>query len=118
MFDDQQEPLPAPAVAVSATEPVPVTPEPQEAAPTSGTALCLSGGGYRAMLFHVGVLWRLNEAGCCRAQPGVERLGWVDYRRCTRPQLGAPGLRPSGRGARVGDQVVDPIRRFAGLAST
>ena len=23
--------------------------------------LCLSGGGYRAMLFHVGVLWRLNE---------------------------------------------------------
>lgn len=28
-----------------------------------GMALCLSGGGYRAMLFHVGVLWRLNEAG-------------------------------------------------------
>jgi NTE family protein len=28
-----------------------------------GTALCLSGGGYRAMLFHVGVLWRLHEAG-------------------------------------------------------
>lgn len=26
-------------------------------------ALCLSGGGYRAMLFHVGVLWRLNECG-------------------------------------------------------
>src|SRR4051794_13571976 len=26
-------------------------------------ALCLSGGGYRAMIFHVGVLWRLNEAG-------------------------------------------------------
>jgi NTE family protein len=26
-------------------------------------ALCLSGGGYRAMLFHLGALWRLNEAG-------------------------------------------------------
>ena len=26
-------------------------------------ALCLSGGGYRAMLFHAGSLWRLNEAG-------------------------------------------------------
>lgn len=26
-------------------------------------ALCLSGGGYRAMLFHVGSLWRLNEVG-------------------------------------------------------
>lgn len=29
--------------------------------PTSGTALCMSGGGYRAMLFHLGSLWRLNE---------------------------------------------------------
>ncbi|RYY39458.1 MAG: patatin-like phospholipase family protein [Sphingomonadales bacterium] len=28
-----------------------------------GSALCLSGGGYRAMLFHVGSLWRLYEAG-------------------------------------------------------
>ena len=28
-----------------------------------GTALCLSGGGYRAMLFHLGALWRLNEFG-------------------------------------------------------
>jgi len=28
-----------------------------------GIALCLSGGGYRAMLFHVGSLWRLHEAG-------------------------------------------------------
>ncbi|RWX58804.1 patatin-like phospholipase family protein, partial [Mesorhizobium sp. M2A.F.Ca.ET.039.01.1.1] len=25
--------------------------------------LCLSGGGYRAMLFHAGALCRLNEAG-------------------------------------------------------
>jgi NTE family protein len=29
--------------------------------PKTGVALCLSGGGYRAMLFQVGVLWRLNE---------------------------------------------------------
>lgn len=28
-----------------------------------GMALCLSGGGYRAMLFHVGSAWRLHEAG-------------------------------------------------------
>jgi NTE family protein len=26
-----------------------------------GTALCLSGGGYRAMVFHIGALWRLCE---------------------------------------------------------
>jgi NTE family protein len=29
--------------------------------PEEGVALCLSGGGYRAMLFHVGAFWRLNE---------------------------------------------------------
>jgi NTE family protein len=28
-----------------------------------GVGLCLSGGGYRAMLFHLGSLWRLNELG-------------------------------------------------------
>jgi predicted acylesterase/phospholipase RssA len=31
--------------------------------PVEGIALCLSGGGYRAMLFHLGTLWRLNEFG-------------------------------------------------------
>jgi NTE family protein len=31
--------------------------------PEDGVALCLSGGGYRAMLFHVGAIWRLNELG-------------------------------------------------------
>ena len=29
--------------------------------PEEGMALCLSGGGYRAMLFHLGGIWRLNE---------------------------------------------------------
>ena len=28
-----------------------------------GVALSLSGGGYRAMIFHVGALYRLNEVG-------------------------------------------------------
>ena len=36
--------------------------DPLEIKLEAGTALCLSGGGYRAMLFHVGVLWRLYEA--------------------------------------------------------
>jgi NTE family protein len=31
--------------------------------PSSGMGLCLSGGGYRATLFHLGVLWRLAELG-------------------------------------------------------
>jgi NTE family protein len=28
-----------------------------------GVALCLSGGGYRAMMFHTGAIVRLNEIG-------------------------------------------------------
>src|SRR3982074_1911559 len=32
-------------------------------APEPGTALCPAGGGYRAMLFHLGALKRLNEVG-------------------------------------------------------
>jgi NTE family protein len=43
-------------------DPVRRLPTDPEQVPTDGTALCLSGGGYRAMLFHTGVLWRLAEA--------------------------------------------------------
>jgi NTE family protein len=34
--------------------------------PDDAIALCLSGGGYRAMLFHLGALWRLNQLGYLR----------------------------------------------------
>ncbi len=37
--------------------------QPLPAAERVGTALCLSGGGYRAALFHLGALRRLNELG-------------------------------------------------------
>lgn len=30
--------------------------------PEEGIGLCLSGGGYRAMVFHIGALWRLYDA--------------------------------------------------------
>jgi NTE family protein len=36
---------------------------PWEKTKRKGTALCLSGGGYRAALFHLGALRRLNELG-------------------------------------------------------
>ena len=39
------------------------TTQPSEEKLEDGIGLCLSGGGYRAMLFHVGSLWRLHEAG-------------------------------------------------------
>ena len=34
-----------------------------ERVPKPGVALCLSGGGYRATMFHAGALWRLNDMG-------------------------------------------------------
>jgi NTE family protein len=36
-----------------------IPPDAREKKPELGTALCLSGGGYRAMLFHLGAIWRL-----------------------------------------------------------
>ena len=30
---------------------------------TGETVIALSGGGYRAMLFHLGFLWRMRDAG-------------------------------------------------------
>ncbi|MDE1992777.1 MAG: patatin-like phospholipase family protein [Rhizobiaceae bacterium] len=41
--------------------------EPSQVLPEDGVALCLSGGGYRAMLFHIGALWRLHETGTLRS---------------------------------------------------
>lgn len=38
-------------------------PQRQRAGIEDGVALSLSGGGYRAMVFHVGALYRLNEVG-------------------------------------------------------
>ncbi len=40
--------------------------------PIQGIGLCLSGGGYRAMLFHTGVLLRLAEFGYLGT---VDRIG-------------------------------------------
>lgn len=37
--------------------------DPDVSGNSSGVVLILSGGGYRAMLFHLGTLWRLNDLG-------------------------------------------------------
>src|SRR5262245_42128978 len=47
--------------------PVRITPvDPPEQTLDPGIGLCLSGGGYRAMLFHLGSIWRLYETGMLR----------------------------------------------------
>src|SRR3982750_1989402 len=40
----------------------------------AGLALCLSGGGYRAAIYHLGAMLRLHEAGLLRR---VERISSV-----------------------------------------
>ncbi len=43
--------------------------------PKPGIGLCLSGGGYRAMLFHLGVVWRLAELGYLGSENRVGKHG-------------------------------------------
>lgn len=48
---------------LSSSAPVRVTPGDRPEPLKDAIGLCLSGGGYRAMVFHLGALLRLNEAG-------------------------------------------------------
>jgi NTE family protein len=83
-----------------------------------GTALCLSGGGYRAALFHLGALRRLNELGVL-AQ--VDTLSAVSGGSILAAQLAthlarSPGAWPAQGGSVEGweEGVAAPMRRFAG----
>ena len=77
-------------------------------------ALCLSGGGYRAMVFHVGVLWRLNEAGML---PELKRISSVSGGSITAGVLGMNWNQlqfdQAGVAKQFVYQVVDPIRAMA-----
>ena len=83
--------------------------------PDRGIALCLSGGGYRAMIFHVGALWRLNEAGYL---PRLARVSSVSGGSITAGVLGLKWSRLAFDGAGVADgfgtEVVEPLRALAG----
>ncbi len=80
-----------------------------------GTALCLSGGGYRAMLFHVGVLWRLNEAALL---PQLDRISSVSGGSITAGVLAMNWENldfHDGVAKRFADELVAPVRRLAGV---
>jgi len=77
-------------------------------------ALCLSGGGYRAMLFHLGALWRLNEA---KLLPTFDLISSVSGGSITAGVLATrwPELDFDETGyARRLDLVADDLHRFAG----
>jgi NTE family protein len=113
-MSDDEELYPAPNEEFAADQPVSRLPG-DDATPTSGTALCLSGGGYRAMLFHVGVLWRLNDAGML---PDLDRVSSVSGGSITAAVLGlgwdSLDFDDDGVAREFGERVVDPVRRMAG----
>ena len=80
-----------------------------------GVALCLSGGGYRAMLFHLGALWRLNELGYLAR---LDRVTSVSGGSITAGVLAQNWTQLNFDGARVAQEfeegLVAPIRRMAG----
>lgn len=84
------------------------------AQPETGIGLCLSGGGYRAMLFHVGTLWRLYEA---QILPDLKRISSVSGGSITAAVLGLAWDRLSFAPEKLQTdfvpQVVKPIRRLA-----
>lgn len=84
--------------------------------PQPGIALCLSGGGYRAMVFHIGVLWRLNEAGMLGR---LNRISSVSGGSITAGVLGmnwdALGVQPGKASPAFYDLVVKPLRRVASI---
>jgi NTE family protein len=109
MADDDSTPCPTPPVP-----PVQDTPG-EPAKPSPGIALSLSGGGYRAMLFHLGSLWRLNEF--CYL-PKLNWLSSVSGGSITSATLAQNwsklGFDANGRAANFEQQVTQPLRKMAG----
>lgn len=85
------------------------------AAPKRDVGLCLSGGGYRAAVFHLGSLLKINEAGLLSRLRTVSSvsggsiiaaflgLHWNQL------QFG-----PDGRASNLQDLIIDPVLEFTG----
>lgn len=100
--------------SIAGAEAWPVHDVPDEGeVPNPGIGVCLSGGGYRAMLFHTGALWRLNEL---RVLGNVQRVSSVSGGSITAGVLALawPHLAfDDGRSDRFESLVVEPIRELA-----
>jgi NTE family protein len=94
--------------------PVKATPDDAVATPLKkAVGLCLSGGGYRAMVFHLGSLWRLNEAGFLGK---LDRISSVSGGSITAGVLGLHwknlGVTPNAPAPHF-SIVVDEVRKLA-----
>jgi len=105
--------MPDPARVSDPASPVRELSGAEELKPAVG--LCLSGGGYRAMVFHIGVLWRLNEAGWLAK---LDRVSSVSGGSITAGVLGMNwgklAFGANGVASNFVDQVVTPLRNLAG----
>jgi NTE family protein len=120
--------------ALDLASPVSTLPGDEKTVLEDGIAVCLSGGGYRAMLFHTGVLWRLLELGLLSPQnhsaktPASGAVSIGTFMRISsvsggsiasamlglkwnRLQFGTASALVSG----YQTEVVEPIRRLAGI---
>ena len=99
----------------SLTSPVDLITGDEQRQPQEGIALCLSGGGYRAMLFHTGSLWRLNEAALL---PKLDRISSVSGGSIMAGVLGLAWAHltfdAQGVASPFAEKVVEPIRALAG----
>ena len=97
---------PSPAAAGHAALREPAKP------PTKGTAITLSGGGFRAMLFHLGFVWRLRDAGMLQA---IDRVASVSGGSITAGMLAVawPKIDFADQGESFRELVAGPILSLA-----
>ena len=95
-------------------QPIPTDDDNRPPEPTP--ALCLSGGGYRAMVFHIGVLWRLYETGLLK---NIKRISSVSGGSITAGQLALAwrdlSFGPDSVRSDFIPKFVEPLRAFAGV---
>jgi NTE family protein len=100
---------------IRAVSPAEASAQPAPSEPEQGIGLCLSGGGYRAMLFHVGALWRLNELGYL---PRLQRISSVSGGSITAGVLALNWSRlafgAGGVSSTFEAEVAAPLHRLAG----
>ena len=91
----------------------------ERAPPSTGIGLCLSGGGYRAMLFHLGALWRLNQLGYLTRLTRVSSVSGgsiaaaVLGQRWRKLQFTEPGPQGHPVAANFEAEVAAPLRSLA-----
>jgi len=90
----------------------PVVGEPPDRAPDDAIGIALSGGGYRAMLFHAGAIVRLFECGLLAE---AARISSVSGGSITSAKLALEWPKLVDRDALFA-RVIEPIRRLAGTS--